>query len=338
MKSVGIIGAGIAGLACAQRLRAAGVQVAIWEKSLGVGGRTATRHHASGCSFDHGAQYFTVREASFRQQVERWRAAGVVDVWQGRIVTWKEGRPQPLHDQPERYVGVPGMNALAKELAVGLNIQTRLAIETLQPSPRGWRVVGSGGEVHGPFDAVVSTVPAPQTAKLFQGSAGDFQPRLPAATMSPCWAVMLEPAEPIAVEFDAAFVHDSPLGWIARNSSKPQRGPRETWVLHATAEWSQSHLELGPESAAESLLRAFAIVVGKALPPSRSVVAHRWRYALPTQPLTERCLWDRRAGLGACGDWCGGPRVEGAFLSGEALAAAMLAEADRPVIQLEAIP
>jgi hypothetical protein len=55
------------------------------------------------------------------------------------------------------------------------------------------------------------------------------------------------------------------------------------------------------------------------------VVAHRWRYALPTQPLPDRCLFDGDSNMGACGDWCSGPRVEGAFLSGAALAEGLLA-------------
>lgn len=335
MESVGIIGAGIAGLVCAQRLHQAGLRVAIWEKSRGVGGRLATRRAESGCSFDHGAQYFTVRDPAFREQVNEWLAQGVVDVWRGRIVAWKEGAAQPLQDQPTRYVGVPGMSALAKSLASGLNVQTQLTIKAVERTERGLRVIGAGGEVHGPFDALISTAPAPQTQKLLAGCQCDFQSRIPTATMGPCWAVMLEPAEPIAAEFDAAFVHDSPLAWVAKNSSKPQRECGETWVLHATPSWSADHLELAPEAAAERLTLEFARILGGKMPAPRAVVAHRWRFALPTQPLAERFLWDRRSGLGACGDWCGGPRVEGAFLSGKALADAMLLKAERAVFPCE---
>ena len=45
---------------------------------------------------------------------------------------------------------------------------------------------------------------------------------------------------------------------------------------------------------------------------------HRWRYALVEKPLGESYIWDATLRLGACGDWCLGPRIEAAFNSGEA--------------------
>jgi hypothetical protein len=50
--------------------------------------------------------------------------------------------------------------------------------------------------------------------------------------------------------------------------------------------------------------------------------AHRWAYARPPAPLGE-VLWDPARRIGACGDWCRGGRVEGALLSGIALAEAL---------------
>jgi predicted NAD/FAD-dependent oxidoreductase len=52
--------------------------------------------------------------------------------------------------------------------------------------------------------------------------------------------------------------------------------------------------------------------------------AHLWRFALPAEPLANTCLFDRELQIGACGDWCAGPRVEGAFLSGMAAARRVL--------------
>jgi len=72
-----------------------------------------------------------------------------------------------------------------------------------------------------------------------------------------------------------------------------------------------------------ALVDAFAEVVGNAgveLPGIRWSQAHRWLYALVDVPLDVGCLWDADLGIGACGDWCNGARIEGAWLSGEALA------------------
>jgi len=130
----------------------------------------------------------------------------------------------------------------------------------------------------------------------------------------------------IDVNYDGAFVQDSPLSWVARNSSKPGRHPdTETWILHASGDWTQRHLEEPPETIRERLLDAFWDATGVAAVPPGYVVAHRWRYALPTEPLPDRCLFDGVLKIGAFGDWCAGPRIEGAFLSGAAMAGTVLA-------------
>jgi predicted NAD/FAD-dependent oxidoreductase len=127
------------------------------------------------------------------------------------------------------------------------------------------------------------------------------------------------------VPLDGAFVEHPVLSWAARDSSKPGRPAGEAWVLHAAAEWSEAHLEDDPREVASELLSAFAAALDRELPPPTYAEAHRWRYALPDPPLQEPCLFDERASLGAGGDWCGGPRIEGAFLSGAALAEGVLA-------------
>ena len=65
-KHIAIVGAGMAAIACARTLVQAGHQVSVFEKSHGLGGRMSTRNSPFG-TFDHGAQYFTVRDARFQQ-------------------------------------------------------------------------------------------------------------------------------------------------------------------------------------------------------------------------------------------------------------------------------
>lgn len=112
---------------------------------------------------------------------------------------------------------------------------------------------------------------------------------------------------------------------VARNSSKPGRpAAEECWVLHGTAQWSEEHLEAEAEQVRDELLQEFWKVSGIRSVASSHVATHRWRYAWPPEPLKERCIFDAAYGLGACGDWCSGPRVEGAFLSGMAAAGCVL--------------
>ena len=128
----------------------------------------------------------------------------------------------------------------------------------------------------------------------------------------------------IGAPFDGAFVEDPALSWIARGASKPGRPPTETWIVNGDHAWSVAHLEEPAERIADSLASSFfeALAVDPVTP--RVQIAHRWRYALVERPIGAPCLFDDERRLGACGDWCLGPRVEAAFLSGAAAAGRVL--------------
>jgi len=319
MLDIAVVGAGLSGLACARLLSEAGTRVRVFDKARGPGGRMATRRRGD-LRFDHGAQYFTVRDPNFRRAMEQWQSDGLVARWLGTLAVVQNGEIALKDDSTERWVGQPGMSAICGHLANGLDVTYGSRVVHLEHRDNRWRLGTADGADMGRFDAVVLSAPAPQTAALLAEPAPELAARAGEVEMAPCWAVMASYAHDLELGFDGAFVDDSPLGWIARNRSKPGRPPGETWVLHASPEWSREHLELDQEVAAQWLADAFGEAVGRTLPPPTSLTAHRWRFALPVNPLTEPCLVDPERALAACGDWAGGPRVEGAFLSGCAAA------------------
>ena len=307
-QTVAVIGAGIAGLACARRLQRSGMKVTIFEKSRGVGGRVATRRSETGAAFDHGAQYFTARDLIFTQQVQEWCAEGSAAIWDGRLVNLIKGLPVDPERPYPRYVGVPAMSDIAKSLAKGLDVRVNAAIQSVCRLGDPWQLTDSAGACHGPYDKLISTAPPEQTRVLFGELSSALLIAMTSVIMEPCWAVMLQLHEPMNLAFDAAFVRDSPLSWIARNSSKPQRGGPECWVLQASASWSRENLEQPASNIAAMLIEQLWQSTRHAPLRVAAAVAHRWRYAAPPGPLAQRCLLDRQANLGACGDWCGGPQ------------------------------
>ena len=324
LPSVAVIGAGMAGLCCAQRLGGAGLMVRVFDKARGVGGRVATRRNDGGAMFDHGAQYFTVEDALLRQHVSRWIAAGVVAPWQARIGGLNSGQWTSSSSETTRYVGVPTMTAVPKYLASDLDLVLQTHVTTIVQDAGSWLLRSETDEELGRFDVVILTAPAPQTANLVASYSG-FAHETNRVTMAPCWAVMLTFETHLPLPFDAAFVEESPLSWIARNSSKPGRAASpDCWVLHASPEWSQRHIEDSAASVTNELLSAFWSETRAVPLPHSLAIAHRWRYASPRKPLAQRYIYDRKLRLGACGDWCRGPRVEGAFLSGLDMAEAVI--------------
>ncbi|TWU30538.1 protoporphyrinogen oxidase [Bythopirellula polymerisocia] len=324
MPSLAVIGAGISGLICARTLQDYGLSVTVFEKSRGVGGRMSTRRTDEALHFDHGAQYFTARDARFRGYVNAWQHDGVVAAWLGRIMVLQNGVVIDQKEGTDRFVAVPGMNAICQHMATDLQIEYQTKVAPPRRLRGRWLLASEDGTDWGAYDMVIISAPAPQTAQLLR-NVPELAGQADRVEMSGCWAVMLALEESLALPFDAAFIHQSPLSWIARNNSKPNRSPEpETWIMHASPEWSETNLERSAEQVEADLLAEFWRSIGTQPQAIKYIKAHRWRFALPTSPLESRCLFDTSLLIGACGDWCGGPRVEGAFLSGAAAASRVL--------------
>jgi len=327
-RHVAVVGAGLAGLACAEAVQASGDTVTVFDKSRGPSGRMSTRRGDT-WQCDHGAQYFTARDPAFRAEVDRWVEAGVAALWQPRLSVFG-ARPAAEAGEPtERFVGTPRMTSPAGFIAQGLAVQLQTTVTALVRQPAGWQLqTAEHGLLDTLFDAVLLAVPSPQAVPLLQGPAPEWAAVAAGARMRGSWALMLRYDAPLSLPFDAAFVNEGPLRWVARDSSKPGRpaGPGETWLLHAEAEWSEAHIEDTPEEAAALLLAAFEAL---GAPRPAAWTAHRWRYADTAPPLGEGALWWPDLALGMCGDWLGTGKVEGAWRSGRALAA-LVSGAVRP--------
>lgn len=117
----------------------------------------------------------------------------------------------------------------------------------------------------------------------------------------------------------------SPLAWATRGLREGP-GEGEAWVVHATPEWSRERLEDPPADSARALVDA--LLADLAVPPSEPLVVqgHRWRFSqLADAPVGEPCAFSADTGLGLCGDWFLGARLEDAYASGAAMADSLAA-------------
>lgn len=326
LQRVAVIGAGMSGLMCARTLADHNGSVTVFEKSRGFGGRCATRHEGI-WQFDHGAQYFTVRDARLSPLMQSWLTAGIIAEWQGVLRVREGGEWSAPKSVVRRWVAVPGMNALAAHLATDLDVRRETQIAHVQHEGRQWRLVADSGADLGTYDVVLCAIPAAQAHALLSPIAPALAEQAGGAVMHPTIAMMLVLETRPDVPWDGAFLNDDDvLSWISRDNSKPQRSEMEQWVLHATRRWSAEHLDSDRAQVGDAMLSAFARVTGESRAPVFSQV-HRWKYALPDPVTIATALYDSTLGLGAAGDWCGGPRVEGAMLSGLALAGRVLTHA-----------
>ncbi|MCH8618377.1 FAD-dependent oxidoreductase [Undibacterium sp. TS12] len=324
---IAVVGAGIAGLTIARQLQTQGHHVTVYEKSMGVSGRMSTRQTELG-GFDHGAQYFTASSPRFKKEVADWKKFGWIVPWNAKLVTLDAGKAKAAGQSGTRYVPVPGMSALGKQLAHGLDVRTEHQVGAIEALGKQWLLSIRASTVPvaataGPFDAVILAMPADQAEPLLS-VLPPLSKQARSASLAPCWTLMLGFQHSLDLPYDGAWVNNSRLGWIARDDIKPQHRAGERWVCHATAAWSVEHLEDDAERVKEKLSKAFHEATGSWIQPIHAV-AHRWRYAQADKPLATDFLWDAKKGIGACGDWFsagldGAGKVENAFLSAVALA------------------
>ncbi len=318
-----IVGAGMSGLACADALSAAGHSVTLFDKGRGAGGRMVTRRLQTSLgevTIDHGAQYFTARDPTFKNLVREWQRLGTVAPW------------PPAG--PDAWIGVPGMNAPVKTMASSHAVAWGHLVTGVIRRPSGWSVLLEKGKI-GQFDTVVLALPAEQAANILALHDLAMTRIALTARSQPCWTGMFV-FDGALEGTPAVFRNTGIVAWATRNSAKPGRPEPESWVVQANAAWSRTRLEDDPSLISELLLAALSQAAGTVLPMTVAAVAHRWRYAL-SAGTGHGALWNSDIRLGVCGDWLLGPRIECAWLSGRLLAQRCLASDREPVASLNTI-
>ena len=316
-----VVGAGMSGLLAAGALQREGWSVTVLDKSRGLGGRMATRRVGGG-SFDHGAQFFTVRGDRFAGLVDDWLDAGAAVEWT-RGFADAEGKPN--EDGHPRYRGAAGMSSIPKHLAGGLDVRTGERAVGVDVHADGWDVACESGLQLG-ASALVLAVPVPQALEL--ATSGDYilpggaRRRLEAVSYDPCLALMVVLDGPGSVpEPGGMQIQGEPLDWIGDNRRKGISQVSAV-TIHAGPQWSRAHFEDDEAEITEALISFASDRLGTDL--SSSVVESslaRWRYSWVTIPHPEPFLAaSRDPALLFCGDAFGQPKVEGAALSGLAAA------------------
>lgn len=340
---IAVIGAGIAGLACARTLMQAGHDVHVYERLSQAGGRMRSVSGPYG-SFDIGAQFFTVRDARFQMALDT--VPGIVRPWSVNSVQVRNAQGRKTNDTSNRethWVGTPDMQALplawaaplweAGRLHLGQSV-THLAhhiagsAKASARSKHQWALTldteDHGTQTAEGFDTVVLAIPAPLAQQLLQSvpQGATLAKSIAPVEMAPCWAMTL--SYPMAAQAGlttlgpqwnvARSTHDR-IAWVARESSKPGRAQTERWTLHANAEWSQEHRQDDAPRVLAKLQKAFGEVTGIRVAPRHASV-YLWPQAQTLSALGKSHVLDASSGLGLCGDWCIGNRVEEAFVSG----------------------
>jgi predicted NAD/FAD-dependent oxidoreductase len=291
-----VVGAGIAGLSCARALTDGGARVRVVERGRVVGGRLASKRY-DGRYADIGAAYLVADDPAFASQLTAWESRGLARPWTDTLRVYPGNTSTT---GPVRWAAPAGLRSLATDLADGLDVQLSTTLDAVPEDA----------------DAVVLAMPGPQALRLLP------PPAIIAAATAQTWqpviaAVLTYPSRTWG-DLRGAFVNDHPLLATVCDDGDRRGDGAPVLVAHSTPELAAAHLA-DPEAAGPLLAAAVGELLGLAAAPE--VHVHRWTYATP-EPTDAPYAVDGRVWL--CGDAFGRPRVQTAWLSGRAVAQALL--------------
>ena len=302
-----IVGAGISGLIAAKRLADAGVSTMVFDKGRSVGGRLATRRIGE-ARLDHGAQFMTARSESFAAQLEDWQQRGLADIWCHGFES-DDGHP--------RWIGVNGMNSLAKDLAKDIDVRVDHRVFSTTWEDSEWSVTCDDAQTV-TASTLVLTAPIPQSFSFVFETVETLPRELWSADHDRTIALLAALDGPSALigsgarhepSDDIAFVVDHSVKGIS---------PIPAITMNTSPEWSERFWDAPTDEIEAALSELIAPFLGSAHVVEQQV--KKWRFATPRATWSTPCWSDDDFQLVVAGDAFGGPRVEGAFLSGVAAA------------------
>lgn len=314
----------MSGLATAYGLRALPVDVTVFEKSRGYGGRVATRGRY-GARYDHGANYFAPGSDRVRRLVTAHLPTdGLVEI--GRQIwhfdqTGALSRPESTEEKRPKWTYRQGISRLGKLLAhySRAEVRTETRVDGLIYQESHWAVRAASGESFAPFEAVVLTPPAPQTARLLaesdvRGARVDRLCRaLEAVPYTSQFSYVFLFTRPLSRPGNFFALRNSdgehPLSWIGYEHDKPGHVPADhsMIVVQTGSEWTAERVDEEPDRFTFEIKELAEDVLVSDLRSPAWYDVQRWRYARPSAALSEdRMPVGASLGLFLAGDYVSG--------------------------------
>lgn len=301
---VAVVGAGIAGTNLAYLLNEKGIEVSLFEKARGPGGRTSSRRAQVGDKtyrLDHGAQYIDVSNPDFQTFINEMTELGLVV---------KHG---------DTNVAVPAMNFIAKHLAKDIDAKYQVRVKETKKVDNGIELFDENNESLGVFDWVISTAPPKQAVELFYNYP--IAQEIKDIEMKAHFAVMMISQKEFTKDYEQENVQDSILNWIGVLNRKPGRETSPTQlILHSNFKWTLEHADEDRDWIQAQMLGELEKQTGFKDDEPLYVATHRWLYGRALEPFGKDYILDEENKIALCGDWLCGEDIQAAWLSSSRLA------------------
>ena len=318
-KKIAVIGAGLAGItfACIMKDK---FNVKIFEKSRGVGGRMSTRKE-SPFIFDHGAQFFKIKTTECKKFFSQLFKKDIIQPWSFKLAYFEGNHLREIKiikNADKFYVGVPNMDSILKYISRDCNVILDTKIERIKRKNDKWELCDQNRKLHGMYDWVILSLPAEQSLDLISDKTS-FYPNIKKIKMKGCYSLMVGMDKSLKLDFDAAFIENKDIAWLALNNSKPSRMKNHCLLINSSYEYASKNINTPKDKVLEHLLNISSNLINYDLFKSSMIKIHQWRHVEAECSPKENYFIDHDNKIAVCGDWLINSRVEGAFLSANEL-------------------
>lgn len=314
MLEYGIVGAGLSGLVAAHLLKSENSSFAVIEKSRGVGGRTSTRRGEFGIRFDHGAQFFTLRDERIRELLRPLLDQGIIHRWDGQIP--HDAYADSIKDS-ERFFAPQGMNRIAAYFAKDIPIRFETKVVRLEREKDAWKIflISNGSDLEQVISArrLILTAPIPQALPLVEPFCSIRSVEmLSRISYRPCIAVLLAREAEFLFGKARWLRNESPIEWVCDNFLKGLSA-RPALTVHLKEHESSKLFQREDSEIIDLVKRELGLFEqGDFLYEA----IHRWRFSQPLQTWIGPGRFHlENSSLMLIGDGFSGGRMEGAMSS-----------------------
>ena len=312
-----IIGSGISGSTIAHYLQKK-YSLKVFDKAKGVGGRSSFKRYKGKIGFDHGLQYLSPRSKEFKSFTGRLIKKRVLKHWKGNHEFLNE---RVKKDKKHiKLIGVNGNNDICKFLLKNINCNFQSELSEIKRQKDYWYLKFKDNKYIYSKNLII-TIPFPQAKKLTSKFVITklFKNKV---VMNSSLTVLLM-TNNTGNKASSFFTNDKVLGWVSNENSKKRfKFNKDLWVLQSTFEYGKKHTDNYRNKKkfyTNVLINKFKKLTKTKIKKIYFTHIHGWKYSSNSKPLNIRSYWDKKIGLGLCGDWFGGPRLENGWLSAKDL-------------------
>ena len=315
MKNVAVIGAGITGITLANLLQKK-VNLTVFEKSRGVGGRMATRR-AEPYQFNHGAQYFKIENKEFKNFLQPLIQNKIIKHLEANHIEIlnKEVIKRTKTYNKIYYTPVSKMNSVVKYL-INNNFFIKLLCKidkTIKENDK-WFIIDSDKASYGPYDWLFITIPPNQALEILYNNF-KFLDIIKKIKMRSCYSLMLGFEKIKEFDFDTALFLDEDVQWLSIRKKIIENKKYYNLLINSSYNFAEKNVNGSKDKISDYLIKQVSDIIKYELNNYEHKALHFWKYAMSEKNNNLGSLLDENLKVIVCGDWCMNGKVEGGFLS-----------------------